>query len=109
MNLEELYYAGELIGVFAVVLSLINVGMQVRRNAHLLRDAESVTFGIRALAVCRTSPGQKVRQPMTSHAPREDSQATPCFEERRDPDVASRLNSRHSWPLTMRVSPGDSR
>ena len=44
MNLEQLYYLGELIGVIAVVVSLIYVGAQVRQNTTSMRNAAETEY-----------------------------------------------------------------
>ncbi len=38
MDLEQLYYVGELVGVLAIIASLIFVGMQMRQNTRALKS-----------------------------------------------------------------------
>jgi hypothetical protein len=43
MNLEQIYYFGELIGVVAIVASLLFVGLQMRQNANGLKVNATAT------------------------------------------------------------------
>ncbi len=37
LTLEQIYFMSEIIGVIAVIISLIYVGLQVKQNTHVVR------------------------------------------------------------------------
>ena len=44
MNLEHIYYVGEIIGVVVIILSLIYVGQQVRQNTQAIQVSSTQSF-----------------------------------------------------------------
>ena len=53
MQIEQIYYIGELIGVIAVIASLLYVGRQVQQSNAAMRNSASTEFsnGLNALTV----------------------------------------------------------
>lgn len=53
MDLQQLYYAGELLGILAVIGSLLYVGRQVRQNTASMINAASTDYsnGLNALTI----------------------------------------------------------
>lgn len=53
MDLEQLYYAGELLGLLAVIESLLYVGRQVRQNTASMVNSASTDYsnGLNALTI----------------------------------------------------------
>ena len=53
MNLEQVYYASELLGLVAVIASLLYVGRQVKQNTASMRNAASTEYlnGLNALTI----------------------------------------------------------